>query len=194
MKSSFKLIVIFLIIPLLIGLYFFDNIKGYYRFKQYCEREGGLRVYESLEKNVGWMADGHWEARAASLLNHVEFVRYRDKNDKKNYDLKYLGGDSQRNTSYEIKPEDISKVPIYLWADVSRSVHGELRMRNFGYEISRVSDSKIMARYYSFSYSKLDRDKTLLDMPSNIYCFRYYEKKYEDMYGWRVSLNSAFKN
>lgn len=75
MKPFFKFIIIVSIIPLLIGLYFFDNIKGYYRFKQYCEKEGGLKVYEAIKKGVGLLAKDKDEAHSAALLENIGFVR-----------------------------------------------------------------------------------------------------------------------
>lgn len=194
MKPFFKLSILFLVIPSLIGLYFFDNIKGYYRFKQYCEKEGGLRVYQPLEKNVGWLAEDQEQAKAASLLEYVDYVRYTDKYDENTYDLRYLGGDSQLDTSYEIRPVNKSNIPVYSWSSVGEEVKGELRIRRFGYEVIKIKKSELAALYYSFSYAKFNRSKTLLDMPSRVYCFTEYEKGSEGMYGWRVALNTAFKN
>lgn len=194
MRPFFKFIVVVSIIPLLIGLYFFDNIKGYWRFKQYCAKEGGLRVYQPLEKNVGWLAGDQEQAKAASLLAYVNYARYIDEYDGNAYDLRYLGGDSQLDTSYEIKPENRSNTPVYSWKSVGEEVKGELRMRRFGYEVIKIEKSELSALYYSFSYSKFNRSKTILDIPSKVYCFTEYEKDSEGMYGWRVALNTASKD
>ncbi|WP_331347116.1 hypothetical protein [Cellvibrio sp. UBA7661] len=194
MKYFFKSIAVISIIPLLIALYFFDNIKGYWRFKQYCASEGGLRVYQPLERGVGWLAEDQEQAKAASLLEYVDYARYTDKNDGNTYDLRYLGGDLQLDASYEIKLEDQAKNPVYLWKSVGEGVKGELRLRRFGYEVVEIKSSKLFSLYYSFSYSKFDRSKTILDSPSRVYCFTEHEKGSEGLYGWRVALNTAFKN
>src|SRR5437868_10592772 len=76
-----KFLIFISIIFLSIFAFFFSNIKGYYRFKQYCEAEGGLRVYEPLERNVGWAAKDKEHAAFTSVLDSVGFVRYIE-NDK----------------------------------------------------------------------------------------------------------------
>lgn len=98
-----KFLIIISIIFLSIFAFFFSNIKGYYRFKQYCEAEGGLRVYEPLEKNVGWLADDFENARLVALLDRGDFVRYTDKNGREIYDMRYLGGNPVSDSSYEKK-------------------------------------------------------------------------------------------
>lgn len=194
MKKFFKSIAVISIIPLLIALYFFDNIEGYWRFKQYCEKEGGLRIYQRLDRGAGLLAENKEQAKAASLLKYVDYARYTDKNNGNTYDLRYLGGDSQLDASYEIKFEDQARAPVYLWKSVGEDVKGELRLRRFGYEIVDIKSSKLFSHFYSFSYSKFDRSKTILDSPSSVYCFTEYEKDSEGMYGWRVAFNTAFKN
>ena len=68
MSSRFKLsIAIMIAFVLFIGLYFFDNIKGYYHFTQYCKNEGGLKIYEKLEKGLGMMDDDN--SNPLSLCN-----------------------------------------------------------------------------------------------------------------------------
>lgn len=79
MKAVAKFCGIVLAIFLLVVWFFFDNIKGYYTFKEYCEKEGGLTVYEPLEMNVGWLAKDETDARFTTSLDNVGYVRYLGK-------------------------------------------------------------------------------------------------------------------
>ena len=54
MKSWVKVIAYISIVPLLTVLYFIDNIRGYYRFKELCQQEKQLVITSKLERNVGW--------------------------------------------------------------------------------------------------------------------------------------------
>ena len=58
-----------------IAAYFGDNIRGYYRFKELCETEGGLKVFRPLLKNVGWQASSYEDARSAAHFTQIAFAR-----------------------------------------------------------------------------------------------------------------------
>lgn len=193
MKQFIKYSAYFAIIPLLIGLLFFSNIKGYYRFKSYCENEGGLRVYEKLERNVGWWAKDKYDARAAALLDGVGFVRYTDKGDGKTYDIKYIGGDPQEEKSFEKLVSDKSKSIIYVWKDINEPIKNELRLMRYGEQILDIND-KIQAYYYIIGYQKLDPSHTFLGTSSETYCFNKPAKSNSEHSGWLTVLSTAFKN
>ena len=61
-------------------IWFWPNIQGYYRFKQYCAREGGLQVYGKVLPNQGWLAVGTDPQyyKSPFYLGKVAFVRYQD--------------------------------------------------------------------------------------------------------------------
>ncbi len=193
MKPFFKFIAIVSIIPLLVGLYFFDNIKGYYRFKQYCEKEGGLRVYEPLEKNVGWWADDYDSAHMAAQLKYVAFVRYIDKKDGNEYDLQYVGRDPQRDSSFKQLPADQSKKIKYFWKNINEKIDGEIRLMRYGEKVLNI-DNKVLVSYNMLGYEKFNRSHTLLDAPSEVYCFLDAAKKIGQIDGWIAALNTSFKN
>ena len=110
-----KIVIVFGAILLLIGLIFFENIYGYYRFQWYCSSEGGLKVYEKLEKDVGWMADDYYTALEVFLLEDVKFVRFSDKKNKElKYDLYYKGGKRRSRKSYETREVDPSQKIKYV--------------------------------------------------------------------------------
>lgn len=191
MKPFFKFIAIVSVIPLLIVLYFFDNIKGYYRFKQYCEKEGGLKVYQPLEKNVGWLTKDYLYARTISSIDHVDFARYQD--DEGVFDLKYKGDKREVDSSYLKTLASDSKTVIYRWDRVNRMVPNELRLARSGYEIFDINTNKLMVRYYYFNYSRFDRSKTILDAPSSISCFNDRGENFDGVDQAFKKLNDAFK-
>mgnify|MGYP000878039264 CR=1 FL=1 len=194
MKLPSKPVIALISIPIVILLFFSSNIYGYFRFKHYCSAEGGLRVYEKLERNVGWLAKDKYEARTAALLDGVGFVRYTDKNDGKSYDIKYIGGDPQDDGSFEKYNMDGSKSIRYVWKSINQPVANELRLRRYGEEILDVKDNRVLAQYYMLGYEKLNRSNTLLDMPTEIYCFNDPVTKFGNFDGWISSVNKIFRS
>jgi hypothetical protein len=152
----------------LVALYFADNIRGYYRFRQYCEQEGGLRVMALLEPGVGWTADRLY-ATTPALLPQVAFVRFTGK-DGTRLDMKYVGGHPGREASYRIERADPAKQVVYQWMYINESLPSELRLGRSGYKIFDLRNNRLVATYYYFGYSKFDQDKTILAAPSGESC------------------------
>lgn len=183
---------ILLAIALTILWYFSDNIKGYYTFKEYCEKEGGLRVYEPLEKNVGWLADDKYSARAASLLGDIDFVRYTDKNGVA-YDVKYLGGDPQKDSSFSVVVSDSEKTVKYQWNRIFKKIPNELRLSFSGYEVINFENKNTSVRYYTISYSRFDRARTILDAPSTIRCHEELMRSQKEEPYYIKKIKTAFE-
>jgi hypothetical protein len=161
---------ILLAIVLTILWYFSDNIKGYYTFKEYCERGGGLTVYEPLEKNVGWSAGNKKDAMGAAQLENVLFARYLDVNTEKKYDVRYKGGISLNESSYEISPANDSTGTVYFYKSINYSIKNELRLQLYGSEVLNSNSGKLLAKYYVYGYEIFDRENTLLDISSEKKC------------------------
>lgn len=191
MKSFLRFTVIVSIIPLLIALYFFDNIRGYYRFKQYCEKEGGLKIYQALEKNVGWIAKDYFYARTVASIEHINFVRYQENGDS--FDLKYKGTNREVDSSYLKVPASEKTPVIYRWERINHMVPNELRLARSGYEIFNMNTNKLMARYYYFSYSRFDRSKTIFDAPSAVRCFNDRGENFDGIDQAFKELKNVFK-
>lgn len=193
MRSFFKPIVFISIIPLLlIGLFFFDNIKGYYRFKIYCENEGGLRVYAPLEKNMGWWAKDKYDAEVVSQLKYVDFVRYTEKKDGKTYDLHYLGGNPNKNSSYQVELADFSKGVKYKWLSIYERIENESRLDKFGQKIVGVNDDEVFVTSYSLKYEFFNRDHMILDMAHKEYCPSMGTEKFIEPNSWINKFNAVF--
>jgi hypothetical protein len=183
-----KKLLIIAAIPLLIVIYFFDNIKGQYRFHQYCKNEGGLRVYEALEKKEGLEAKDYYSARSALQLKHVEFVRFIDiENNNRLYDLKYTGGNREFDSSYQKFPANESKEASYVWTIETSFVQGESRLNRTSYKIIDKKNGKLAAVYKVFVYSQFDQNKSLFSAPSYVYCFNKTEEIFRE-------FNKIFSN
>lgn len=194
MKDAIKIIISLSIIPLLIGIFFFSNIKGYYRFKQYCEAEGGLRVYEKLERNVGWLAKDKYEAMQVSSLSGVGFVRYTDDKDKRIYDVKYIEGNPQYDNSYEFKVSDDKPSTKYVWKSIDEPISDEIRLSRFGHEILSISDNKILIRYFMFSYQTTDPKSTPFGPAQKMTCFLNSHDSTSDGQSWKKHFEKIFIN
>lgn len=169
MKPFFKLIIIFLVIPSLIGLYFFDNIKGYWRFKQYCAKDSGLKIYQKAESDKGWLVDSRSAAREVAVLSGVKFARFKDIKTDEYFDVEYISGSVNDNSSFKIGPSDFNIPTEYKWAGFSQVIKGELRLGKYGSELFDNNNNKIMG-FYRFSYAKFNRDNMPLDMNPYVIC------------------------
>jgi hypothetical protein len=196
MPSKFTLVLVGipLAIMLSIASYFSSNIHGYFRFQHYCSSEGGLRVFEPLEKNVGWWAKDYNDAHVAAQLKYVAFARYKDEKDGVTYDLRYLGGDPQYDKAFEKIPADESKPLIYKWRYVAEDVPNELRLGRSGYEVLDFKNERILARFHMFGYSAFDPSNTILGAPSGIGCFHEGGATFYDLPRSLTEIITAFKN
>ena len=178
MKSINRKHMIWMAILVLLLVYFSENIYGYYRFKQYCWNEGGLRVYQKLEKNVGWLANNKRTAMVAAQLDYIPFVRYPVKKENNRfYDIRYIGGHPGKKASY-LEVESNMEIPVkYKWVFTSGRLDNELRLTRQMDEIIDIKNGKPLIVFKKFSYSKFDRKNTLLAAPSGSSCYSLSDGK-----------------
>lgn len=169
MKPFFKFITVIFGVPLVFGIIFFDNIKGYYRFKQYCESEAGFRFYKPVEPNHGWLAPTKSGAMEIAYLDGVSFSRYKDIDSNQYFDVKYVSGKPYDVNSFSILPSDTSIKINYRWESFSKDVSGEKRLSSSGSEIFDLNGNKMFG-FYKFSYEKYNRKYLPLDMNPYITC------------------------
>lgn len=169
MRRVVKVALMVLTVPVAVLAWFAPNIHGYYRFQEICEKEGGLRIYGKLRKGEGWLADKYGRYDPASFEG-VPFVRKPDSQGRV-VDYKFKGGRPGDDRSYEATPADPSIAVAYQIKTVVRQpVPGELRLDRSGYEVSDVSTGQLLVRWYQFSYSRFDQNRTVLAAPSGVYC------------------------
>ena len=174
-----KIVIFLSIISLLIGLLFFDNIKGYYRFKELCEIEKNNQIIIKVRPNVGWVFN---EGIPSTTLHvfpiadfpHVKFVRFKDYDDKKLYDARYLGGNKSQDKSYEIKLANLNEFPMYAWEKFETDLPGELRTNRYGDKVIDLKTKKVVVSVTNIGYSLFNRSHTLFDASSGNTC-RWYQ-------------------
>lgn len=194
MKQPNKTVITLISIPIVMLLFFSSNIYGYFRFKNYCSSEGGLHVYEKLEKNVGWWAKDYDAAHVAAQLKYVAFVRYEDKKSGNTYDLKYLGGNPQHESSFEVLPSN-EAVITYKWNYSSQiDMPSDSNMAFSRYEVLSFKNNSLVVSFNMFGYSWFNPDRTPL--VTNIYesCFNEGGKSFKDLPRSMTEIITAFKD
>lgn len=167
MRRVGKLALVVVAVPIAVLAYFAPNIHGYYRFKHFCETEGGLRIHHKLRKGVPWQADRFGRYDVASHES-VPFVRVNRNGQL--LDMRYRGGRAGDDGSYAVVPADLSVSPEYEIRFVDEQLPDELRLSRSGYEVREVATGRLMVRWYGFGYGRFDRDRTPLAAPSTISC------------------------
>lgn len=173
-----------------IGLIFFDNIKGYYTFKEYCEKEGGLTVYEPIEKNVGWWAKDKTDARFAASLDHIGFVRYLEK-DNQLYDLKPVGPRNTLNPEHEVNNANLAVEPIYKLESESYSSRSPHQPSRVTYQVKNFSNEKLIVKFNIYHYGFFNEERTPMGVNQKFSCFDDVVLPYERQ--WKFEINNTFK-
>ena len=179
MNNTFKTIGYISIIPLLIGMLFFSNIKGYYRFKQLCVIEKNNQMINKVEPDMGWVFNEDIPSTTlfvfpTAALPHVKFVRFKDYDDKQIYDARYLGGRIYSKESFEVKLADLEQKPVYAWKQIQEDFPTELRTSRYGDQIIDLRTNKVVVNLTNIGYGLFNRNHTLLDAPSGNTC-EWYE-------------------
>lgn len=172
-------VLIGLVISALIGAYFFDNIRGYYRFKELCAQEKNRQFINKVEPNVGWILDSggelsKYDAYFVAALPNVRFVRFQNYRDHQTYDVKYKGGDPGQDDSFEMLPSSSQEKVVYQWKNVAENFPNELRTSRYGHQVIDLRTKKVIVSLTNIGYSTFDRRHTLLDAPSGNTC-EWYE-------------------
>ncbi len=157
MKSVGIFFGIILAIVLSIAGYFSDNIKGYYKFKQYCLKEGGLVFHRPLKKNVGWIAKNRSEAQLVSTRDHIGFVRYPEENQW--YDLKLIESQDLLSQKYEVAATNFSVEPIYKFEKEIFPSKFAFESSKTTYQIRMLSKDVVIIKYNTFRHLFFDPKK-----------------------------------
>ncbi|MHA6833421.1 hypothetical protein [Ralstonia pseudosolanacearum] len=171
---AFAIVPIFMLSLVFLGgvWYFYDDVVGYYGFRRYCAREAGARISSRVELNKGWRAESQSSARVLAALYGVGFARYTDERTKESFDVIYLGGGVQRDSSFKIQRADTKMSTAYALKFINQRMDNEYRLSKVGYEIFDINRNAMVARFYNFGYSLFDVDRTFLGSPSGVDCFK----------------------
>ena len=175
-------------IALLISLIFFENIKGYFRFQWYCSNEGGLKVYEKLEKNVGWISKDKHDARVIAQQNHIGFSLYKDKEGNL-VNVIYKNGNPSSFKSYDFVQYDGGNDPRYEYKRSHERLNRneEIRLYKGSYVVVDRKSGNPAIQFSKFAYSFFDKNNVLLASPGGRSgCHKYHE--------FFEGINSNFKD
>lgn len=168
MRRVVKIALVVLAVPVAVLAYFAPNVHGYYRFKHFCETEGGLRIHHKLQKGVAWQAANHRGNSSIASHGTVPFIRVHRNGQL--LDVRYRGGPPDYDRSYDVVPADLAVSPGYEIGFVNERLPDELRLGRSGYEVREIKTGRLMVRWYQFGYGRFDQDRTLLAAPSGIFC------------------------
>ncbi|WP_293934137.1 hypothetical protein [Iodobacter sp.] len=153
-------------------IWFWPNIQGHYRFKQYCSREGGIRIYGEILPDQGWLAAGNSpdDYKLPFAFKRVAFVRYKDKSGIW-FDVYAKFNPWPKDLDYILEPVDKSKSVMYMIKnEFIRNMPNELRLGKDRYEIYVITENKVIASTTNFQYEQFERGKTFLGAPSGVVC------------------------
>lgn len=184
--SGLKQAVIVISVTALFALvFFYSNIRGYYRYEELCKIEKDKQLISLVEPNKGWIYNAgtptlRRNAYHIAASPHVRFVRFMDYDDRQLYDIVYIGANKPPRSEiigwsgdeklYDIKPADLVQKPTYAWRDYSQVLPNELRTVRYGTQIIDLRTNKVVSNLSDIGYSLLDRKHTLLDTPLNNTC------------------------
>lgn len=178
-------------------IFFFDNIKGYYRFKQLCDEHQELIVYKKLEPNVGWQVDinkrYHRDIVSEYLyfIPQIKFFRFLEQDERRNreiYDGRFIGGgrvpyekfdhtvrsklDDKRKDpkNYEFLVAEFKEKVVYQLERFSEEIPNETRSGRSGYRLRDLRSNEVVVILEGIGYSLFEQDKTLLAAPSAVFC------------------------
>lgn len=155
---------------LLIFIWWISDIPiGYYQFRRMCEKEGGLKVYEKLDKDVGWSVEYDVQAELPASFNHIAFVRAADFNTGKLLDIRYLGG-KESFSRYEKRPADMSKSVKYQINEKVVHVPNSIRLIRYDKNIIDLTKKKIVAQFTEFNFGWSNPDNTLFGQSGSAIC------------------------
>ena len=189
MHKDMKTILMILIVPALIAVFFFDNIRGYYRFKELCGQEKRLVITTKLERDVGWQVDLQKPTSRDDVLfkagmPYIKFVRFQDSEDRKLHDAYYVGksqkvpGDkawrSDWRDDYEILPANLENKTVYQLESFEENLLTETRTNRYGYHVIDLRTNQVAVTLSEFGYGTFERSRTLLDAPSGNICHDIY--------------------
>jgi len=166
-----KIILFIFILFSSILFYCWDIITGYWKLNTLCTLDAGSRVYEPIERNVGWMLAGIYkeEEEYPSFLPldaNPAFIRYiRD--DKKEFDIiKFISHDENK-----IIPSDKSRVIRYIYSGSGEHLKGDKRFWKINTIIIDADKGIIVASHTNYSFVwTLSRWLFNYQSPSGTYC------------------------
>lgn len=164
---------LFIVIGLMAAMtvWFWPNIYGQYRFSQYCDKDGGLKIYGEVLPDQGWLAASNDpdDYKRPFSLKRIAFVRYQDKKGER-YDVYIKTNPWPKDPDYIFEPVNDAKKVKYILKYSLVDVPNELRLNKKSLEIYSIEEKRNLVELVWFGYSGFDRDRTILGAPSGAQC------------------------
>jgi len=175
--TIFKRIVLF--VGLFIAaflLYHRDVITGYWKFRALCKKDGGVKIHEPLQGNVGWMLAEPYKSQgrpaAFPFRFRQKFIRYEGHDGNKFDVIKVLpplphGVFVKNYYPYIITLENKEETILYLYKNLSEFDYlGDKRFQKYQRLIIDIKTQKIVAEHTWFSFAWTTPDRIILSPPS----------------------------
>lgn len=145
-------------ITLLLGWYFADNFKGYYRFKALCSEQGGLKVYQPLERDVGWFEeDGRMNEAYMLNFEAVAFIRYHNEAEGHWYDVYRSQKLKVGDAGFAQQPADLNKPVVYQRKWSGKDMPNEIRLGISTEEFIDLRTSEVVVTYTQLGYRPFEK-------------------------------------
>ena len=153
-------------------LYNVDAIMGAIKFKRLCKTEGGARVYEKIEKNMGWMVEDNSKFGYKPVFSYKPaFVRYKNEHGEK-FDVIKINPPPKTGEPYKLIPAEESKPVRYLFKFVDiKNYEGDERFSKTQDQVIDLHTEKIVATYTNFGFAWTTPDRVILAAPTGVGCF-----------------------
>ena len=179
-----KILVVLGFLILAAFLYHLDALSGQWRFERLCKTEGGPRIDERIEKDMGWYveepANGLKSYQTVfARFKHVAFVRWRDKTGAL-FDVYWKPAPLANryiafpDTDFILLPADPGKAVRYQYVFERIA----LPDHRFGRDQDKIIDLKtgrIVATFTQFKYQWTTPDRVILNAPTGVSCAFSYE-------------------
>jgi hypothetical protein len=172
-KTLIKISVVIAVLGAAYTVYYWEAIKGQWKFEELCEKEGGSRFYGRVEKDVGWEVvvsenDEH-AYKSPFYFGHVAFVRFKDEKGILR-DVYLTAGKTQWKKGYDIRPADMNKQPKYRYTSEHIMLPSNYRMSRSNTNVIDIEKNKLLARRSSFAYEWRSPDESFLNAPTSVVC------------------------
>ncbi|MFE1573635.1 hypothetical protein [Comamonas odontotermitis] len=136
----------------LLLVYFSTNIFDYYKFKEICDREAGLKVYRFLESDVGWTSSNIYSRSILYNYPEIAFVRYENEKHIA-FDLVRTNEKKDRyDNGLRSYPSDGVRQPLYIYKKSVEEIPELKRTVLFEVSAIDIESGQVMAVHKNFTH------------------------------------------
>jgi len=195
-----KRVVLFIFILFLFLLFCCRHIiTGYWKLNTLCELDAGSRIYEPLERNVGWIMSDFYEGESKNINflpieYNPAFIRYIKYNGEE-FDVINITSTGE----YATIPADKSKSIRYIYSYSGEHLKGDKRFWKKSVIIIDVNKRIVVASHTNYSFVwTLSRWLWNYQVPTGSYCSNVPRRVYHgdfpnEIYGNNITPRRIFR-